>query len=267
MIGGGFITTGPVGGRSVVGARGPRAGGSVTNFPLHVVILAGGIGKRFRPYSSDQMPKQFLSITHRDRSMLQVTLDRFEGVVPPERIWVATNHDYVDIVQRQVPGILRQNIIGEPMMKNTAPAIATVVHRIAARDEWAVAAVMPADHFVGDAAVLSGQLKEAAEYAFDSGKLLTFGIPPTWPSPDYGYIEVGAASHDNKAGVPYREGVLREARGADRPGVPREGELLLEQRHVRLGREGVLEAPRKTSAPDARGPRRHIRFVFRSTRC
>jgi len=166
---------------------------------LHVVVLAGGVGKRFRPYSSDENPKQFLTITHRDKSMLRATLDRFDNVVRPDRIWAATNARYVDKIREQAPEIPLGNIIGEPLKKNTAPAIATAVHRIAERDEEAVVAVVPSDHFIESAATFIGQLRHAAKFALQTGFLVTFGIPPTWASPDYGYIELGEQDKDDQA--------------------------------------------------------------------
>jgi mannose-1-phosphate guanylyltransferase len=164
---------------------------------LHVGIIAGGVGQRFRPYSSDELPKQFLPITHKDRTMLQVTLDRFEGVVPPERIWIATNDRYMDLVAEQAPDVPRMNIIGEPVKRNTAPAIATLMNRIASHGDDTVGAIMPADHYIADVDMFRSQLLRTAKFALDSGFLCTFGIKPTWASPDYGYINAGKPDKDD----------------------------------------------------------------------
>jgi len=166
---------------------------------LHVGIIAGGVGERFRPYSSDELPKQFLPITHKDQTMLQVTLERFEGVVPPERIWVATNARYIDLVRKQAPKIPPANIIGEPVKRNTAPAIATLMYRIAQQGEDAIGAIMPADHYIADSDTFRAQVLQAAKFALASGFLCTFGIPPTWASPDYGYIRSAGPDPDNEA--------------------------------------------------------------------
>ncbi len=166
---------------------------------FHVGIIAGGIGERFVPYSSPELPKQFLPITHKGRTMLQVTLDRFAGVVPRDRIWIATNEKYIGLVKEQAPGVREMNIIGEPVKRNTAPAIATLMHRIAQHGEEAVGAIMPADHYIGSTDVFQEQLLHAADFALRTGYLLTFGIPPTWASPDYGYIEAGAPQLDDPA--------------------------------------------------------------------
>lgn len=170
---------------------------AATAATLHVGILAGGVGKRFEPYSTPELPKQFLPITHESQSMLQVTAKRFEEVVPPERIWIATNARYVDLVREHAPDVPESNIIGEPLKKNTAPAIATMMGAIAARDGDAVAAIMPSDHFIGCGRIFIGQVLQAAKYARETAMLTTFGIPPTWASPEYGYIEAGAEDKEH----------------------------------------------------------------------
>ena len=172
---------------------------AVAPMALHVGIIAGGVGQRFQPYSSDELPKQFLPITHKDQSMLQVTLARFSDIVAPDRTWIATNSSYVDLVRKQVPYIPAANIIGEPVKRNTAPAIATLMHRIASKDEDAVAAIMPADHYIADAETFRSQLLQSAKFALASGFLLTFGIPPSWASPDYGYIKAASPDADEPA--------------------------------------------------------------------
>ncbi len=159
----------------------------------HVVIFAGGSGTRFRPYSSDEVPKQFLPITHQDRTMLQVTAERFKGFVPEENIWISTNARHVDLVGEQLPNVPRSNVIGEPVARNTAPAIASIMYWIARQDPEATVLLVPADHFIASTETLLGQVGEAYEYAAATGALLTFGIPPTWASPEYGYIERGGS--------------------------------------------------------------------------
>ncbi len=165
---------------------------------IHVVVMAGGKGTGFRPYSSDEMPKQFLPVTENDRSMLQATAGRFlnakggeDNAISPENIWVSTNGRDAELVAEQLPQIPASNIIGEPIRRNTAPAIATLMHRIALRNPNAIAVIVPSDHYIASAKIFLEQVAEAAEFAASSGGLVTFGIPPTWPSPDYGYIERG----------------------------------------------------------------------------
>ncbi|MFH1829314.1 MAG: sugar phosphate nucleotidyltransferase [Pseudomonadota bacterium] len=189
--------------------------------PLHVIVLAGGSGTRFRPYSSDDMPKQFLPVTEKNRSMIQVTAGRFldatngEGIdVPPENMWVSTNERYAGLVAEQLPNIPRSNIIGEPVQKNTAPAIATFMHRIAARNSNAIAVIVPSDHYIGSAEIFLQQVQEAAEFAALSGGLITFGIPPTWPSSEYGYIERGEMAEAKRS---VSDGVYNVRRFVEKP--------------------------------------------------
>ena len=154
---------------------------------IHSVILAGGVGKRLMPLSSKEKPKQFLPITHKSMSMLQQTWERLS--IDPQHVYVATNADYVQLVTSQLPSVPAQNIVGEPVMRNTAPAIATLMYQIAMRDPDAVAVVLPADHWIESSKAFRKRLEEAARVARETDALVTFGIEPTWPSPEYGYIQ------------------------------------------------------------------------------
>lgn len=96
----------------------------------HLVIMAGGIGSRFWPMSTDECPKQFIDVLGVGRSLLQLTMDRFSGVVDAENIWVVTNGRYADMVKEQLPGIPSNHVLCEPCRRNTAPCIAYVSWRI-----------------------------------------------------------------------------------------------------------------------------------------
>jgi mannose-1-phosphate guanylyltransferase len=154
---------------------------------IYPVILAGGVGKRLVPLSSKEKPKQFLRITDRSMSMLQQTWERLS--VDPQYVYVATNGDYVQLVRSQLSDVPAENIVGEPVMRNTAPAIATLMYQIAMRDPDAVAAVLPADHWIESSKVFGKRVAEAARVAREADTLVTFGIKPAWSSPDYGYIQ------------------------------------------------------------------------------
>ncbi|MFA4874389.1 MAG: sugar phosphate nucleotidyltransferase, partial [bacterium] len=180
--------------------------------PVNLVVLAGGIGRRFEPYSTEDRPKQFLQITSKDSSMLQQTIDRFRSTVPAQRIWVATNARYMDKVKEQVPDLPDANIVGEPMMRNTAPAIATLMYRLAARDPNSVAVIVPSDHYIEDPERFLSQVAGAVSFAVTSGGLITFGIDPTLPSPEYGYIKRGTE-------VPGSPGVYRVENFVEKPSV------------------------------------------------
>ena len=114
----------------------------------HLVIMAGGIGSRFWPMSTPQCPKQFVDVLGCGRTFIQLTVDRFKGVVPAENVWVVTSEAYRDIVAEQLPEIPEGNILLEPCRRNTAPCIAYVSWRIKLKDPKANIVVSPSDHLV-----------------------------------------------------------------------------------------------------------------------
>ena len=116
----------------------------------HIVIMAGGIGSRFWPLSTSQYPKQFIDILGCGRTMIQMTVDRFKGIVREENIWVVTNRDYVRILQEQLPQLNPSHILAEPAARNTAPCIAWACWSIRNEDPQANVVVTPSDAVVMD---------------------------------------------------------------------------------------------------------------------
>lgn len=161
------------------------------NRHIYAVILAGGEGTRFVPYSTPEKPKQFLLITDGKRTMIQKTFDRITKFVEPDRCYISTNNKYRSLVGEQLPQVPEENIIGEPLKKNTAPAIALVSYLIHKRDPDAVTLFVPADHYVSDIDGAVSSYKRATNLAADEDVLVTFGISPAFASPDYGYIKRG----------------------------------------------------------------------------
>jgi len=159
----------------------------------YAIILAGGEGTRFVPFSTPERPKQFLNVVDEKRTMIQQTFDRISKFVPGDRCFVATNDRYEALVAEQLPEIPPENVVGEPKKKNTAPAIALASALIHRRDPEAVTLFTPADHYIPDGDGAAGIFKKAASFAADGKYLVTFGIPPTFPSPEYGYIHEGNA--------------------------------------------------------------------------
>lgn len=155
----------------------------------HLVIMAGGIGSRFWPMSSEARPKQFLDILGCGRTMLQLTVDRFNGIVPPENIWVVTSERYAEIVAEQLPDVPRDNVLLEPCMRGTAPCICYAAWRIKKRDPRATLVVSPADHNVRDTAAFAQSIGECIEFAAETDAIVTLGIHPEHPSTGYGYIK------------------------------------------------------------------------------
>jgi mannose-1-phosphate guanylyltransferase len=159
--------------------------------PLYVLILAGGSGERFWPLSRRAKPKQLLSLFSKE-TLLEATLRRLSGLVPPEQILILTNADQEAGVRALCPELPRENIVAEPAKRDTAAAIALGVGWISLRAPSATMIVLPADHLIQDAAGFQRTLRVAAAAAEQTGDLVTIGIKPTWACPGFGYIEQGA---------------------------------------------------------------------------
>jgi mannose-1-phosphate guanylyltransferase len=154
------------------------------------LIMAGGTGTRFWPVSRKCRPKQFLRISG-EKSMLQLTVDRLNGMIPPENIYIVTAQSQVALVKEHLPQLPEANIIIEPFGMNTAPCIGlslAYLHNKIPLSENIV--VLPADHVIRDTAAFLNSLK-LAEKPASEGSLVTFGIVPDYPATGYGYIEAG----------------------------------------------------------------------------
>lgn len=168
---------------------------------LHAMIMAGGGGTRFWPRSRNRRPKQFLTFSG-DRTLLQGTLDRIAAQVPPERTWVITGEPHVEEARKQLPELPADHIVGEPFGRDTAACIGVGAALIANADPAATMAVMPADHVIEPVREFQRALHAAEQLAGEHpDALLTFGIPPTFPSTGYGYIHRGEPA-GQRQGVP-----------------------------------------------------------------
>ena len=176
---------------------------------LYAVILAGGKGERFWPWSRNHKPKQLLTITGA-RTMLQETVDRITSLVPEERIFVVAGKDLVKPIVQGCPRLKAKNIIVEPVGRNTAPAIGLAAITLQAQDPKAVMVVLSADHRIHPQEKFVAALSTAAQLVDKEDKLVTFGIPPTRPETGYGYIEVGEQLSQEKGGVVYRVKEFKE---------------------------------------------------------
>ena len=151
--------------------------------------MAGGVGVRFWPYSRNSKPKQFLDVLGTGKTLLQSTFDRFLPVCPVENIYVVTHEEHADLVKEQLPQLGADQILAEPMRKNTAACIAYASYKIAQKNPDAVIVVTPSDHLIMKEEEFQDIIKKAADQAKSQDKLITLGIPPTRPETGYGYIQ------------------------------------------------------------------------------
>ena len=155
----------------------------------HLVIMAGGVGSRFWPMSTEDRPKQFIDVLGVGRSLMQLTFDRFEGICSPQNVWVVTNLRYKDIVKEQLPEIPEGNILCEPCRRNTAPCIAYVSWRIKTQDKNANIVVTPSDHIVTDCEEFRRVVKQCLKFSSETDAMITLGMKPPRPETGYGYIQ------------------------------------------------------------------------------
>lgn len=155
----------------------------------YCVIMAGGIGSRFWPMSRTTNPKQFIDILGTGESLIQQTFRRLNRISPAENIFVVTNESYRELVKEQLPTIPDDNILGEPMMRNTAPCIAYAAYKIFQANPNANIVVSPSDHIILKEEAFNSVLSETLEAAANSDNLFTLGIKPSRPDTGYGYIQ------------------------------------------------------------------------------
>lgn len=155
----------------------------------HLVIMAGGVGSRFWPMSTPQKPKQFVDVMGVGRTLIQLTVDRFRGLIPDENVWVVTSAAYADIVREQLPEVSDSHILQEPCRRNTAPCIAYVSWRIKAQDPKANIVVTPSDAIVMDTAEYQRVIASSLKFVSESDAIVTLGMKPNRPETGYGYIQ------------------------------------------------------------------------------
>lgn len=153
------------------------------------LIMAGGRGERFWPRSRKNLPKQFLSLTGDGRTMIQLTVERILPMVKIEDVYIATNRDYKNLVKEQLPELPEENILCEPIGRNTAACIGLGAIHIGRKYEDAIMMVLPSDHLIKYNTMFINTLKDACEVAKEEQNLVTIGITPDYPEAGYGYIK------------------------------------------------------------------------------
>jgi mannose-1-phosphate guanylyltransferase len=160
------------------------------------LIMAGGKGERFWPKSRVNLPKQFLSLTDDGKTMIQLTVERISPLVALEDVYIATNKNYKELVKQQLPGLPEENILCEPIGRNTAPCIGLGAVHIAKKNEDAVMIVLPSDHLIKNNEIFADTFKTACELAGNGENLVTVGITPNYPETGYGYIQYNSAKQN-----------------------------------------------------------------------
>ena len=154
--------------------------------------MAGGIGSRFWPLSTPELPKQFVDIMGTGQSMIQMTVERFLPICPIENIWVVTGEKYANIIKEQLPMIPEDNILKEPAARNTAPCIAYACWKIRKKHKNANIVVTPSDAYIENNDEFRRVITKALEFTIEGKNIVTVGIKPTRPETGYGYIETGS---------------------------------------------------------------------------
>ena len=163
---------------------------SSTKNNYYATIMAGGVGSRFWPSSTEQRPKQFLDILGVGKSLLRMTFERFNQIMPADHILIVTNKIYADLVKHELPELPANNILCEPSRNNTAPCVAYTTLRLLSVDKDAVFVTAPSDHVILKEDLFLKHITEALKMAEDTGCITTLGIKPTRPDTGYGYIHV-----------------------------------------------------------------------------
>lgn len=218
-----------------------------------VLVLAGGRGERFWPWSTPQRPKQLLPLAPGGRTLLAATLDRALAVAEPENVLVLTSADLAGAVRTDC-GDRGVQVAGEPMMRNTAAAIGAAAAWFAARAGDPAFAVLPADHAIDDVSAFAADLERGFEIAEREAVLLTLGVRPTGPDPNFGYIQAGDSLGSR---------LHRVAQFTEKPDIERARAWIATGRYywnagIFAWRASTLLNALEASRPDLAGPLRTI---------
>ena len=163
------------------------------NSNYYAVIMAGGVGSRFWPMSTQEFPKQFHDMLGKGQSLIQRTFDRINELVPSKNILIATNEQYEDLVLNQLPKTTKNQLLLEPTMRNTAPCILYAALKIYDQNPEAVMLIAPSDHWIDNEKEFSRNIETSFKECSKKDILMTLGIQPDSPNTGYGYIQFEAS--------------------------------------------------------------------------
>jgi mannose-1-phosphate guanylyltransferase len=159
------------------------------NKNYYAILMAGGVGSRFWPVSTTELPKQFHDMLGSGSTLIQKTFSRLSKLIPSENIFILTNERYNDLVLEQLPMVKKEQVLLEPAMRNTAPCILYASLKIQKQNPDAVMVVAPSDHWIEDEVGFSNNLQQCFDFCQNENALMTLGIQPTFPNTGFGYIE------------------------------------------------------------------------------
>ncbi|MEM5565368.1 mannose-1-phosphate guanylyltransferase [Psychroserpens sp. AS72] len=171
------------------------------NKNYYAILMAGGVGSRFWPVSTQDFPKQFHDMLGTGDTLIQKTFNRLANLIPKENIFILTNERYNDLVFEQLPEVTKRQVVLEPAMRNTAPCILYAALKIQKENEDAVMIVAPSDHWIEDEDAFTDNVQQAFDFCSKNDALMTLGIQPAFPNTGYGYIEYDKSSEENIKGV------------------------------------------------------------------
>jgi len=176
------------------------------NKNYYAILMAGGVGSRFWPVSTQDFPKQFHDMLGTGDTLIQKTFNRLATLIPKENIFILTNERYNDLVFEQLPEVTKRQVVLEPEMRNTAPCILYASLKIQKENKDAVMIVAPSDHWIEDEKAFANNVQQSFNFCENNNALMTLGITPTFPNTGYGYIEYDKTSEkDIKSVNQFRE--------------------------------------------------------------
>ncbi len=194
--------------------------------PTYAVIMAGGVGTRFWPLSRRRRPKQFVPIVD-SKTMFEETVERLRPVLPDSRILTISGAAHARTIRRLVPGLPKRNVLVEPAGRNTAASLILATAAVYLRDPGAVVFALPADHMIADDELFLKKVAAAAQAASEDDVIVTFGIPPTYPSTGFGYIQFASGGR-RRVGGEFFNPVLRFK---EKPGLEQAREFIKQGWH------------------------------------
>ncbi len=168
------------------------------NKNYYAILMAGGVGSRFWPVSTEEFPKQFHDMLGTGDTLIQKTFSRLSKLIPKENIFILTNERYNDLVFEQLPEVTKRQVVLEPAMRNTAPCILYASLKIQKENSDALMIVAPSDHWIEDETTFAKNIQQAFDFCETNNALMTLGIQPTFPNTGYGYIEFDNTKMDTE---------------------------------------------------------------------